>query len=137
MAYTARKLDYYYTTLTVRADEAYELLENLAKLGVNFLALTLVPIGPDSTQLTLFPEDASLMKAVAKQAGLVITGPHCAILVQGDDQAGALASIHKQLRQEDIEVFSSTAITDGTGKYGCILYLRPEDADRAVRLLAH
>ena len=135
MAYTARKLDYFYTTLSVRANEAYELLDNLAHLGVNFLALTLVPMGPDSTQLTLFPEDASLLKSVAKQTGLPITGPHSAILVQGDDQPGALAGIHDQLRQNHVEVFASTAITDGKGGYGCVLYLRPEDTDRAVRTL--
>lgn len=137
MAYTARKLDYYYTTVDAGADEAYELLEDLATLGVNFVAVTLVPMGPDSTQLTLFPEDASRLKAVAKQTGLVIAGPHCALLVQGDDQVGVLPGIHKLLRREEVAVFASTAITDGMGHYGCILYLRPEDADRALATLAH
>lgn len=136
MAYTARDMEYFYTTVSTKADEAFDLLDNLARLGVNFAALTLVPIGPDSTQLTLFPEDASTLQAVAKQTGLVINGPHRAVLVQGDDQVGVLAEIHRHLRSQNVEVFASTAITDGRGHYGCILYLRPEDADRAVRALS-
>lgn len=136
MAYTARNMEYFYTTVSAKADETFDLLDNLARLGVNFAALTLVPIGPDSTQLTLFPEDASSLQAVAKQTGLSINGPHQAVLVQGDDEIGVLAEIHSHLRAQDVEVFASTAITDGRGHYGCILYLRPEDAERAVNALS-
>jgi hypothetical protein len=136
MPYTARSLEYFYTTLSTRTDDAFELLDNLASHDINFLAVTLVPMGPDSTQLTLFPEEASLLQSVAKRAGLALTGPHRAVLVQGDDERGALAEIHKHLHREQIEIFASNAITDGKGRFGCILYLRPEDATRAVRALS-
>jgi hypothetical protein len=136
MAYTARNLEYFHTTLNTSADEAFEVFDNFASLGVNFVALTMVPIAPDSTQLTLFPEDAAILAAVAKQTGLVISGPHRAILVQGEDKVGALAGIHKRLHEEHVQIYASNAVTDGSGRFGCIVYLRPQDADRALRALS-
>ena len=67
MPYTARSLEYFYTALSTRTDDAFELLDNLANHDINFLAVTLVPMGPDSTQLTLFPEEASLLQSVANR----------------------------------------------------------------------
>ena len=135
MRYAARRLEYFNVTMNVRADEAYEVLDSLAKLGANFTAINAVPIGSQSTQLTLFPEDASMLQAIAKQAGIHLLGPYPAVIVQGEDQPGVLAEIHKRLHEDHIQAFTSTAITDGKGRYGCILYLRPEDAERAVKAL--
>jgi hypothetical protein len=137
MAYTSRRLEYFYATLTGGGNDAIELLDSLASLGVNFHAVTLVPIGPDSTQLTLFPEDSAQLQTISKQTGLAINGPHQAVIVQGDDEIGVLAAIHRQLRNEQVEVFASNAVTDGKGRFGCILFLRPEQAENAIRALTH
>ena len=135
MSYAAHRLEYFNVTMNISADEAYEILDSLAKLGANFLAINAVPVGPQSTQLTLFPEDSSMLQAIAKQAGLQLIGPYPAVIVQGQDEPGVLAGIHKKLHQNHIHAFTSTAITDGKGRYGCILYLRAEDADRVVKAL--
>ncbi len=132
----ARMLEYFNVTMNTRADEAYEVLDNLANLGVNFLAINAIPVGPESTQLTLFPEDASMLLAIARQAGLQLVGPYPAVIVQGEDEPGVLAGIHKKLQQDHIHAMATSAITDGKGRYGCILYLRSEDAVRAVNALA-
>jgi hypothetical protein len=137
MLYSVRRLEYFNVTMNVRADEAYEVLDSLAKLGANFVAINAVPFGPKNTQLTLFPEDASMLQAIAKQSGIPLVGPYAAVLVQGEDQPGVLAEIHKRLHEDHIQAFTSTAITDGSGRYGCILYLRVEDADRAIKALSH
>ena len=136
MAYTARKVEYFYTTINAKVDEAYALLDNLADLGVNLLALNSVPLGPESTQLTLFPEDALHLQRIAKQAGLTLTGPHSALLVQGDDELGVMARIYEKMRRENVDVFASNVVTDGKGRYGCILYVRPSDAERAASALS-
>jgi hypothetical protein len=57
------------------------------------------------------------------------------LLVQGDDELGALADVHSKLYQENINVFASNGITDGKGSYGYIVYVRPEDHERAARAL--
>jgi len=135
MAYTARKVEYFYITVNTTVEEAYQLLVNLADLGVNFLAMTSIPLGPASTQLTLFPEDTSRLVTVARQTGLTLTGPYPAVLVQGDDEIGALAHILEHVRHENVDVYASSGVTDGKGHYGYILYVRPEQADRAARAL--
>lgn len=135
MAYRARLVEYSYTSLGVPSDEAYAFLTDLAGLGVNFLALTSVPIGPSVTQLTLFPEDPLRFRSAAKQANLTLQGPYPAVLVQGDDEIGALAQIHEKLRKENVDVYATSGVTDGKGYYGYILHVRPVDAERAVRAL--
>lgn len=132
MAIHVRRSDYFYMTV---AEGAYNLLGDLAGLGVNLLALHAVPIGPDSIQLTLFPEDGRAFMRAAQMAGLRLDGPHAALLVQGDDQLGALAGVHAKLRQADVNVFASMGVTDGKGGYGYVIYLRPGDSDKAAKAL--
>jgi hypothetical protein len=135
MAYRIRKVDYFYTTVRDRPGEAYSLLSQLADLGLNMVAFTAVPVGPTHTQLTLFPEDALKMESVAQRAGMHLDGPHSAFLVQGDDELGALANVHEKLFQGNVNVYASTGVTDGQGSFGYLIYVRPEDYDRAASLL--
>ncbi len=135
MAYRIRRVDYYYATLLDEPGEGYKLLTRLAELGINLLAFTGVPIGPSRTQLTVFPGDSRKLESAAKNAGLALDGPHPALLVQGDDELGALAGIHEKLHQADVNVYASSGVTDGVGSFGYVLYVRPEDYERAVRSL--
>ena len=135
MAYTIQKVDYYYTTVKDRPGEAFKLLSMLEELGINLLAFTAVPVGPDSTQLAIFPEDIRQFKHEAQNAQMVLDGPHNAFLVQGDDELGALAAIHSRLYDSNINVFASSGVADGKGSYGYIIYVKPEDYARAVSAL--
>jgi hypothetical protein len=135
MAFKIRRVEYFNATVVDQPGEAYRVLSALASLGVNLLAFTAVPVGPDSTQLTLFPEDPSKMVSEAKKAGMALDGPHRAILVQGDDELGVLASVHERIYRANVNVYASTAVTDGYGKYGHIIYVRPEDYERAAKAL--
>lgn len=135
MAYQIRRVDYYYTTVKDQPGEAYQILNELAKQGVNLLAFTAVPIGPTTTQMALFPEQGSRLQAVATRAGMALDGPHRALLVQGDDRMGALAEIHEKLLRARVNVYASTAVTDGKGCFGYLIYVRQEDYDRAASSL--
>jgi hypothetical protein len=135
MAFSVRRVDYYYTTVNQEPAEAYDLLSQLARLGVNLVAINAVPFGPDTTQLTLFPEDSNQMADAAKKAGLHLNGPHGAILVQGDDEMGALATVHARLRSARVGVFASSGVTDGRGFFGYVIYLQPGDAEKAAAAL--
>ncbi|HEV2105054.1 MAG TPA: hypothetical protein VGU27_04930 [Candidatus Eisenbacteria bacterium] len=135
MAATVRRVQYFYATVRGAPDEAYELLTHLAEQGVNLLALHTVPMGPDSTQLTLFPDDPMRLQNAARAAKLALEGPHNAILVQQEDTVGAIARLHARLAQAGAHVYASTAVVDGRGYFGYVLYVRAEDADRAVAAL--
>lgn len=130
MAFTIRRTEYYYALVPDTPGAGYQLLSQLAELGVNLVAFTAVPMGPMRTQLTLFPESGSMMDA-ARKSGLRLDGPHPALLVMGEDKLGALARIHERLYDARVNVYASTGITDGRGGFGCVLYVRPEEIDRA------
>jgi len=65
-------------------------------------------------------------------ADLVLDGPHPALLVQGDDALGALADLHMKLADARVNVYASTGLADGKGCFGYIIYVRPEEFDRAI-----
>jgi hypothetical protein len=136
MAYTARRIEYFHTTVSGEPGDAYELLTHLAHLGVNLVALTSVPLGPETTQLTLFPADSPKLQSAAKSAALVLNGPHAAVLVQGDDEVGAIGQLHRRLHQHGVEVYASSGVADGKGYFGYVIYVRNEDAARAAQALS-
>ncbi|MBI5837973.1 MAG: hypothetical protein HZB25_12080 [Candidatus Eisenbacteria bacterium] len=135
MAFKIRRVDYYYTMVDDHPGEAYQLLNRLAKLGVNLLAVNGVPVGAERTQMTLFPENSNKLTDAAKNAGILLDGPHRALLVQGDDEMGALAAVHAKLYNAKVNVFASSCVTDGRGAYGYILYVRPDEYERASKAL--
>jgi hypothetical protein len=135
MANNIRKVDYFYTSVKDRPGESYQILSQLADIGIGLLAFTAVPTGPDTTQLALFPEDSSMLLDFAERAGMRINGPNHAILVQGNDELGALTKVHESLFKAHVNVYASNAVTDGKGGYGYLIYVRPEDFDKAAQAL--
>lgn len=136
MSYKIRKLNYYYAITQDKPGEAYKILSILADVGVNQLAFNAMQMGPERAQITLFPEDEALLLNVAKKAGLNLDGPYNAILVQGTDEMGALVEVHEKLHNANINIASSTAIADGSGSYGYLIYVRPDDYDKAADALS-
>jgi hypothetical protein len=135
MACHIQRVDYFYVTMKDEPGAAYQVLSQLAELGVNLLAFTAIPIGPNRAQLALFPEDPGQLARAAKPTGLVLDGPHPALLVQGDDELGALASVHQRLFEAGVDVYASSGVTDGRGAYGYLVYVREDQIERASRAL--
>ena len=136
MSFRISRVDYFYTTVEDVPGESYKVLQSLASLGVNMHAFTTVPVGLERTQLQLFPADTNRLKDAAKKAGMLLDGPHRAILVQGDDELGALASVHERLYRANVNLYASTGVSDGKGMYGYIIYIRPEEYERGAQALS-
>lgn len=94
-----------------RPGEGYKILTSLADLGVNMLAFAAVPVGPEHTQLAIFPGDAPKLTHAAVAAGMTLIGPYPAFLVSGDDELGALAAIHRRLYEAKVNVYASNGGT--------------------------
>lgn len=135
MAHTIRKVEYFYTTVKDQPGSSYDLLNQLSRLGIYQLAFVALPTGPANTQLTIFPDDSSKLISEAKRSGMDLDGPHPAILVQGDDELGALEGIHNKLFMANVNVYASTGVTGGKGGFGYIIYIRPGEFDRAMNAL--
>jgi hypothetical protein len=128
-------VDYFYVTVQDKPGQAYKLLAELASADVNLLAFGVVPMGTLETQLTLFPEHTGYLANAVDKLGLTLQGPRSALLVQGDDKLGALTDIHRTLSDAHINIYASNGVTDGKGGYGYIIYVRPEDLEKAAELL--
>ena len=68
MPLSVRRVEYFYVMVRGAADEAGDLLNQLASQNVNLLALNLTPMGPESTQLTLFPDGRAIIKGTTDTA---------------------------------------------------------------------
>ncbi len=64
-----------------------------------------------------------------------LIGPHGAFLARGSDDLGALVGVHEALYKANVNVYSSTAVTDGHSCYGYLIYVRPDEYDRAAAAL--
>jgi hypothetical protein len=135
MAIHVRPVEYFYATIPEPPDEACRLLSTLAGLGINLLAFAAVPFGPSHTQLTIFPDNPGKLADEARRDGLVLDGPHPALLAQGDDELGALADVHATLYDAGVNVYASSGVADGHGSFGYVLYVRPEEFERAREAL--
>jgi hypothetical protein len=135
MAFTIRAVEYYYANVRDELGAAYRVLSALAERRINLLAFTAVPSGPARAQFALFPEHPQTLVAEAKAINLPLDGPYRALLVQGDDELGALATVHERLVDAGVDIYASTGVTDGAGSFGYVIYVREDTFQQAQAAL--
>lgn len=135
MALEVLQIEYYNITVDDQITDASKLLSTIATAGVDFHAFKAIPVKPGRTRFTLFAKDSSTLTTGAKNAGLELDGPYFAILIKGDEKAGALANIYKKLSLVGIQVSEAYGIADINAGYGVLLYLRQEDCAKAMAVL--
>jgi len=135
MAETIREVEYFYATVEDKPGEASRLLQHFSEKGVNWVALTAFSLGDGRSQLDFFPESAEKLQKAAIDAGVTLVGPKKAFLIQGDDRIGALAEYHLRLSNAGINVHAGYGVSDGSGRFGYVLWVKPEDFEEAARAL--
>jgi len=135
MAFRVRRVSYFYLTVPDRPGEAYKLLALFADRGIKLSAVTAIPTGAEHTQLSIVPEDPSHLVAEARRAGLMLDGPHHALLAQGRDDMAALADLHRKLYDANVNIYAASGVNDGEGHLGYLIYIRPEEFETAAQTL--
>jgi hypothetical protein len=130
-----QRVSYFHATVRDRPGEAFKLLVQLAESGVNLLAVNAVPVGPEYTQLVIFPQREDLLVQAAQNAGIILTGPEHAFLCRGDDRLGAFAEVHRLLYDANVNVYASSGVTSGDGGFGYVLYVKADQFENAARVL--
>jgi hypothetical protein len=51
---------------------------------------------------------------------------------EADSPPGARVHVHQQLYEADVNVYASSGVANGRGGYGYVIYVRPEEVDRAA-----
>jgi hypothetical protein len=135
MAVDIRQFEYFRTIVKDEPGEGFNVLSALASQGVNLLAFTAIPVGANETELTLYPDNSHALTHASSAAGMRLDGPHPALFVQGDDELGAIANLHRKLAAAGLNVASATGLTDGRGSFGYIIHMHPADVGRAEAVL--
>lgn len=135
MASTVKEVDYFYAVVADKPGEGRKLLEFLSEQQVDLLALTAFPLGNGQSQLDFFPTDSELLKKAAEDANVPLVGPKKAFLIQGEDRIGALYDSHLKLSNAGINIHASNGVVDGTGRFGYVIWVNPDDYESASKAL--
>jgi len=135
MAEVVRRVEYFYAIVENKPGEGHKLLEFLSAHGVNLLSFTAFPIDEERAQLDFVPEDIGELQIAATEAGVELVGPKKALLVQGDDRTGVLVEYHLRLSDAGVNVYAANGVTGGRGRFGYIIWVKPEDFDKAAKAL--
>lgn len=130
-----RRIDYYTATVSNKPGEAARILGSLAEAGVSLTAFSGFPEGARKAQLDFMPEDAAAFKRAARQAGVAVSARKTGFLIQGQDRCGALAETASKLAQSGINIVSMQGLCAGAGRYGGLLWVKPEDVRKAAKVL--
>ena len=71
---TARVVPYHYCTINDEPGAALEVLEMLTDAGINQSAIAFIPVGPNMTELAIFPDDTDALLRLAAAAGRAAGG---------------------------------------------------------------
>lgn len=134
MADEIRKVSYFTMSVADKAGEAARILQDLSQAGVNLLAFSGFPRGRRA-QLDFIPEEASAFRKAATRARLKIAPKKTGFLVQGEDRPGAVAEVLQKLADANINVTAVDAASAGGGRYGAILWVKPQDVRKAAKAL--
>ena len=133
MADSIRKVDYFKAQVQDKAGEGARILSALHGEGINLLVFAGFPRGRKA-QLDFIPEDGPAFRKAAKKAKLAVT-KKTAFLVQGQDRPGAIAGIVSKLSEAGINITALDAVASGEGRYGAILWVKPEEVRKAAKVL--
>ncbi len=134
MADLVRKIAYFKATALNRAGQGARVLGGLKDEGVNLLAFTGFPRA-GKAQMDFIPEDAAAFKKAAKKLGLKVSLRKTGFLVQGEDRVGAVAELAAKLAATKINIIAMDAVSAGGGRYGAILWVKPQDLAKTAKAL--
>jgi hypothetical protein len=135
MADRVRKVDYCYVKVASRAGHGADVLGELKAAGVNLFAFSGFPAGGGKAQLDFIPENMVALRRVARAKGWRLSKPKKGFLITGSDATGAAHRHLSKLGDARINVTAADAVIAGKGRYGMILWVKPNAYARAARVL--
>lgn len=129
-----RKVEYFKMEVADKPGEGARLLSSLRQSGVNLLAFTGFPKGRRA-QIDFVPEDPGAFQEAAKRAGIKFEKKKTAFMIQGEDRIGAIAEVMARLAASKINVTAIDAVCAGSGRFGAILWVKPQHVAKAAEIL--
>ena len=132
MATSARKIGYFYVTVSDKPGEGNKTLAALRDNGVNLVAFHAFPTGGGQSQLDLVPSDERAFQEAAKKAKLKLSARKTVLLIEGDDKPGAIAELLHKVAAGGTNVTAVDAIKVGS-RYGALMWVKESDLDKAAK----
>ncbi len=129
------KIDYYRIEIPDNPGAAVQVLSGLKKAGVNLLACCGFPLGSGKVQIDLVPEHDESFQRAAVRLDLQLSERKRAFLIQGGDRALAVADTFEKLSVHSVNIVAHQAVSAGQGHWGMILWVEPDDYERASEAL--
>jgi len=134
MANRISRVDYYSAPAADKPGEAARILTTLEEAGINLVGFSGFPEGRRA-QVDFIPSDGPAFVKAAKKAGLAIGKKKTVFLIEAEDRVGAVAAIARKLAGAGINIRSMQAVCAGEGRYGGLLWVKPEDVRKAAKVL--
>jgi hypothetical protein len=131
---TVRKVEHFSIEVSNKPGEAFKVLSALVSAGINLLACSGIPRGRRA-QIDVVPEDTRQFSAAVKKADLAFKSKKTGFLIQGKDRPGALAEKLGKLAAAGVNLTAVDGLSAGQGRWGAILWVKPEDVSKVARLL--
>ena len=135
MADRVESVQYAHVTVPDRAGSGEVVLAALADADLNMHAYLGFPAGKGKAQLDIVPEDMSELRRLAKGQGWNLSKPKACLRVTGKDRPGAVEQTIAKLARAGINVTAAMAMHAGKGKYGMVIWVKPNDQAKAAKAL--
>ena len=130
------KLEYYSVVVADKPGKGEHVLSALKEAGVNFVAIWGYPVGKGKSKIDLVAEDPALLKKTAKKLKIELGKKQTAFHITGEDHPGAVAEVLAKLGAKKINVFAMQALCAGSGRFGALIQVDPDDVKKATKALA-
>lgn len=131
---SVRKVEYFSINVPNKPGEAFRVLQTLVSSGINLLACSGHPVGRRA-RIDVVPDSTRRFNAAMSKAELGFIARKSGFLIQGEDRPGALAQNLHRLAKAGINVTGIDAMAAGKGRWGAIVWVKPQDVSRAGRAL--
>lgn len=132
MSIKVSKAEYYSAVFDDKSGVAAGLFKLFKKNNVNLLAFHAFPKGNNQSQIDFFPKNPKRFGSILAEIGVKLAGPKYSFLLQGVDDLGAITEQHDLLAKQNISFRASSGVVDGDGHFGYIIWVKPQDFDRAA-----
>src|ERR1017187_855028 len=130
------KLELYSVVVPNKPGKGAHLLTAFKEAGVNFVGIWGYPVGKSKSRIDLVAEDAAQLKKAAKKLKIELGKKQTAFHITGEDHPGAVAEVLAKLAAKKINVFAMQALCAGSGRFGALVQVAPDDVKKATKALA-
>jgi hypothetical protein len=112
-----------------------EIVSAISDSGVNLLGLSQFPGAPGKSQVDVIAGNAGPLEESARKHKWKLSEKKFVFLIQGEDQPNAIGEVLVDLARARVSVTAVQAIAAGSGRFGALLWVKPQEVEAAAKAL--